>query len=70
MHEGSCESWVKLLKTIYLRKQSRILKGSKVTALDSRYFKQVEDFLYGELSVALGSSRDQVRDYISETIHP
>ena len=70
MHEGSCESWVKLLKTIYLRKQSRILKGSKVTALDSRYFKQVEDFLYGELSVALGISRDQVRDYISETIHP
>ena len=70
MHEGSCESWFKLLKTIYLRKQSRILKGSKVTALDSRYFKQVEDFLYGELSVALGISRDQVRDYISETIHP
>lgn len=69
IHEGSCESWVKLLKTIYLRKEKRLLKGCKVTALDSRYFKQAEDFLCGELSVALGITRDQVRDYISETIH-
>lgn len=68
IHEGSCESWVKLIKTIYLRKEKRIMKGCKVTALDSRYFKQAEDFLYGELSVALGISRDEVRNYIADTI--
>ncbi len=53
---------VQLIKTIRLRKEKRLLKGFKVTALDSRYFKQAEDFLYGELSVVLGISKDEVRD--------
>ena len=65
---GSCESLVKLIKTIYLRKEKRIMKGCKITAVDSRYFKLAEDFLYGELSVALDISRDEVRDYITNRI--
>lgn len=68
MHQNSCEGWLKLIKTIYLRKEKRILKGFKVTAVDSRYFKQAEDFLYGELSVALDMSRDEVREFIVQTI--
>lgn len=68
MHEGSCESWVKLIKTIYLRKEKRVLTGNKVTAVDSRYFKLAEDFLYGELSIALNISRDEVREYITSNI--
>lgn len=68
MHDGSCESLVKLIKTIYLRKEKRILKGSKVTAVDSRYFKLAEDFLYGELSVSLGLSRDEVKNHIANCI--
>lgn len=68
MHEGTCESLVKLIKTIYLRKEKRIQKGAKVTAVDSRYFKLAEDFLYGELSVSLGLSRDQVKDHIIHCI--
>lgn len=68
MHEGSCVAWIKLIKTIYLRKEKRILKGCKVTAVDSRYFKLAEDFLYGELSVALNISRDEVRNYIAKSI--
>lgn len=65
MHQGSCEAWVTLIKTIYLRKEKRLTKGFKVTAVDSRYFKLAEDFLYGELSVALAMTRDEVRDYIT-----
>lgn len=68
MHEGSCEAWIRLIKTIYLRKEKRIMKGCKVTAVDSRYFKLAEDFLYGELSIALGISRDEVRSYIADSI--
>ncbi len=56
---------VQLIKTILLRKEKRLLKGFKVTALDARYFKQAEDFLYGELSVALGIPRNEMREYIS-----
>lgn len=68
MHQNSCQAWLMLIKTIYLRKEKRILKGCKVTALDSRYFKQAEDFLYGELSVALDMPRDEVKNFIAETI--
>lgn len=69
MHEGSCEAWIRLIKTIYLRKEKRLMKGCKVTAVDSRYFKLAEDFLYGELSIALGIPRDEVRSYITDSIN-
>lgn len=72
MHQGTCEALVSLIKTIYLRKEKRISKGYKVTAVDSRYFKQAEDFLYGELSIALSISKDEVRAYITDSLdrHP
>lgn len=68
MHQNSSEGWLKLIKTIYLRKEKRIMKGYKVTAVDSRYFKQAEDFLYGELSIALEMTKDEVRDYIVNSL--
>lgn len=68
MRSNSCKSWVQLIKTIYLRKENRILKGHKVTALDSRYFNLAETSLYGELSVALGKPRDEVKSYIASCI--
>ena len=66
IHSADPKALVSLIKTILMRKEKRLLKGFKVTALDSRYFKQAEDFLYGELSVALDIPRNEVRDYISE----
>ncbi len=69
MHRSSAEGWLRLIKTIYLRKEKRLSDGHKVTAVDSRYFKLAEDFLYGELSVALDMSRDDVRTYIINTMN-
>lgn len=66
IHSADPKALVSLIKTILMRKEKRLLKGFKVTALDSRYFKQAEDYLYGELSVALDIPRNEVRDYISE----
>lgn len=68
MSQNNCKAWIQLIKTIYLRKEKRLLDGHKVTAVDSRYFKLAEEFLYAELSVALRLSRDEVREYITETI--
>ncbi|MCR4990068.1 MAG: CarD family transcriptional regulator [Lachnospiraceae bacterium] len=65
IHSCDPKALVSLIKTIHLRKEKRLLKGFKVTALDSRYFKQAEDFLYGELSVALNIPKNEVRDFIS-----
>lgn len=62
IHSCNPVKLVQLIKTIQLRKQRRLLKGFKVTALDSRYFKQAEDFLYGELAVALDITKNEVKE--------
>ncbi len=68
MRSNNCKAWVQLIKTIYLRKERRLMKGYKVTALDNRYFNLAETSLYGELSIALGKPRDEVKSYISSCI--
>lgn len=66
MKSNCCSEWVKLIKTIYERRQTRLQVGRKETAVDSKYFKMAEEILYGELSVALNIERDQVEKYIAE----
>ena len=61
---NDCEELVKIIKTIYMRKQKRIQAGRKVTAVDAKYFHMAEDNLYGELAVALNISRGEVENYI------
>lgn len=59
-----CNELVKIIKTIYLRKQSRLAEGKKVTSGDEKYFHLAEDSLYGELAIPLGMEKEKVRDYI------
>ncbi|MCH5337747.1 MAG: CarD family transcriptional regulator [Acetatifactor sp.] len=68
MRTNSCEEWVRIIKTIYLRKQKRIQAGRKVTAVDAKYFHLAEESLYGELAVALGLNREDVEAYITGEI--
>lgn len=65
---NSCEELVKIIKTIYLRKQKRIEEGRKITAVDAKYFHIAEESLYGELAVALDMSRSDVEGYITGVI--
>lgn len=60
--------WVKIVKTLYARKQLRIAQGKKVTASDERYLKAAEDSLYGELAVALDMPKKDVEKYIISRI--
>lgn len=66
MRSNSCEELIKLIKTIYLRKQKRLEAGRKVTAVDAKYFRLAEDSLYGELAVALEIPREEVESFIAE----
>ena len=67
---SSCDSiqWAQIIKTIYLRKQSRIRAGKKVTAVDDRYMRIAEDNFYGELAVVLKKDRSEVPSYIHEQV--
>lgn len=66
LKSGNCEEWVRILKTIWRRKQERLQAGRKVTAVDAKYFHMAEESLYGELAVALGLNRDEVEAYIEK----
>ncbi|MDD5899774.1 MAG: CarD family transcriptional regulator [Lachnospiraceae bacterium] len=68
LKQNTCEDYVRIIKTLYLRKQTRLSKGQKIIGLDERYLRLAEDFLYGELAVALGIPKQKVEDYIREAV--
>ena len=59
---------MKIIKTLYLRKKSRLAEGKKVTAVDEKYLKIAEANLYGELAIALEMKKDEVESYIFKRI--
>lgn len=65
MKTNSCEELIRIIKTIYLRRQKRLEEGRKVTAVDAKYFRLAEETLYGELAISLDMSRNDVETYIS-----
>lgn len=68
MRSNDSTEWIRVIKTIYGRRQKRLQAGRKETAVDGRYFKMAEDSLYGELAVALGVERSQVCTYIADKL--
>lgn len=68
LKQNTCEAYVRIIKTLYLRKQDRLAKGQKIIGLDERYLKQAEDSLYGELAIALGIEKQGVQEYITKEI--
>lgn len=59
-----CKELVKIIKTIYLRRKSRLAEGKKITTSDEKYFKIAEDNLYGELAVSLNMTKNETREFI------
>lgn len=68
MKHHDCEDWLKVIKTLYLRKKERVERGQKVTATDARYMKTAEDNLYCEFAMALGIEKSEVIHFIEKRI--
>lgn len=68
MRTCECKEWVRIIRTLYVRKQQRIAEGKKVTATDERYFRMAEESLYSELSIALDIPKSEMEKYIAEHI--
>ena len=62
--KNQCRDWISLIKTSYMRKKTRLASGKKTINVDERYMNSAEGFLYGELAVALGIKRDEVKKFI------
>lgn len=60
-----CKELVKIIKTLYQRKQQRLESGKKVTVVDEKYFRQAEEKLYEELAYVLGMEKNKMSEYIS-----
>lgn len=63
-----CREWVKVIKTLHLRKKERLSQGRKTLSADDRYLKLAEENLYSELSIQLGIPKDEVEKYITTRI--
>ena len=59
-----CIELVKIIKTIYIRKQSRIAEGKKITNSDEKYFRLAEEHLYGELAISLNMNKDEAKEFV------
>lgn len=59
---------IRIIKTIWGRRRSRMAEGKKITVADDKYFRMAEDNLYGELAYSLGLDRDAVKEFITERL--
>lgn len=64
LHTGSHENLIKIIKTTYLRNKQRLENNRSVGEKDKEYFNKAEQYLYNELSVVLGKSYDDTKEYI------
>ncbi|MEQ8174125.1 MAG: CarD family transcriptional regulator [Syntrophomonadaceae bacterium] len=65
---GKPEEYIKIIKTLYLEKKARSLKGKKLTNTDEDMLKTAEKHLHEEFALALNISTSEVVPYILEHI--
>ena len=63
-----CKELVRMMNTISIRRKERLAAGKKTTAKDDRYYHMAEENLYGELSIALGMEKTQVKALIRNRV--
>lgn len=68
LRTGDCRQYVRMIKTLQLRKHARLAKGKKMTSTDEKYMKLVEEALYSELAQQLGMTKDMVPGYIRDRL--
>lgn len=68
IQSGDCNTWIQILKGLYVRKQENIDKGKKQLISEQRIMKAVERLLYGELAAALEMEPENVEDYIKQVL--
>lgn len=64
IYNGTHEDLIKIIKTTYLRNEDRANNNKKLSDKDSRFFEQAEKHLYNELSISLGMTFDETKEYI------
>ena len=69
INTGTHENLIKIIKTTYLRNEDRLNNKRKISEKDNTYFKLAEKYLYNELSISLGMTVDEVKNYIIKVVN-
>ena len=64
MHSCDCRQWISMIKTLYVRRENRLMNGKKTTNTDDRYYKKAGDSLHGELAMAMGMDKSEMENII------
>lgn len=65
---GTKEDLIKIIKTTYLRNKERIDNKKKISDKDNNYFNKAEKILYNELSIVLGMTYEETKNYIIDKV--
>lgn len=68
MGQGEPQDWIRIIKTLYLRRLERSSQGKKITTTDEKYLRMAENNLYSELGFALGMDKGEMEDYITQKV--
>lgn len=63
-----CRDLLKLVRDVYLKESDARERGKKLGQVDEKYMRRAEELLHGELSVALGIPKEEVKDYITKSV--
>ena len=66
---GKYDDLIKIIKTTFLRNESRTNNKKKISEKDNNYFKIAEKYLYNELSISLNMSVEDVKNYIFRVVN-
>ena len=68
LYHGTHENLIEIIKTAYLRNQSRLENKKRIGEKDMFYFNKAEEYLYHEIAIILGISLEDTKNYIIENL--
>lgn len=68
MRSCDCREWIKVIKTLHMRNRRRSAQGKRVTAMDEKYLRMAQEYLYSELEIPLGIPKGQMEQYITDKL--
>lgn len=68
VNKFECVGFMKLIKAVLLRKKKCREEGKKLSLIDDRYFKRAKECLLCEFSISFDMSKEDVDQYIKNTL--
>ena len=68
IQDYTCADLLQLIKDVRAKRRRMAERGKKLGLVDERYMKRAEEMLHGELAIALDMPREQVPQFISDTL--